>query len=348
MTTESNKIAHVTNLLKQKMRLSELKKAARTTRDVFLQRIEAILQTNHLRVMSELDDLKISLKKESERTRIDLETALKYRIDALSEQLKKQPTYLAESKFVLFKFASLDLVIPSQDAGLISYVERHGADFIEPGTRGLISKLLKPGDVAVDVGANCGIHSITMVRAVGEDGQVYAFEPTPDMAAALRYTTVLSGARSLHVVPMAVIDKPKKTKLYSFNHSPENSVFPTFNVDPQSISFVDVEACSLDSYFPEGSRVDLVKADVEGAEPLVFKGMTRVIQENPEIKIILEVAPSHFERSGIDLGNFIAQIEELNFKIFAIDEEDSSLMPVTAVDLAQVDSINVLITRSEN
>ncbi|MDR3616079.1 MAG: FkbM family methyltransferase [Candidatus Obscuribacterales bacterium] len=347
MTDQQSRLTHITNVIKHKMRLSEIKKAARSTRDVFLQRIESIIQSNHLIVMAELDDLKIALKKESDRNRRDLDAAIKYRIDALSVQIKKQPSYIAESKFVLFKSALIDLVIPSNDAGLISYIEKHGPDFIEPGTRDVICRLLKPGDVAVDVGANCGIHTIAMSRAVGADGMVYAFEPTPDMAAALRYTATLSGARSVQIIPMVVIDKPKKTKLYSFNHSPENSIFPTFNVESQSISSVDVDACSLDSFFPEGSRVDLVKADVEGAEPLVFKGMQRVIRENANIQIVMEMSPSHFQRSGIDLGDFFAQLTELDFKIYAIDEDTAGLKPVTPSEIEKHETMNVLISRAQ-
>ena len=347
MTDPTSRLTHLTNVVKHKLRLSEIKKAARSTRDVFLQRIESIIQSNHLTVMSELDDLKIALKKESDRNRRDLDAAMKYRIDALSEQIRKQPSYIAESKFVLFKSASIDLVIPSSDAGLISYIEKHGPDFIEPGTRDIICSLLKPGDVAVDVGANCGIHTISMARAVGDEGMVYAFEPTPDMAAALRYTATLSGARRVQIVPMVVSDKPKKTKLYSFNHSPENSIFPAFDVDAQSISSFDVDACTLDSFFPEGSRVDLVKADVEGAEPLVFKGMQRVIRENPGIQIVMEMSPSHFVRSGIDLGDFFSQLTEQNFKIYSIDEDTAILKSITAAEIAEHETLNVLISRSK-
>ena len=37
-------------------------------------------------------------------------------------------------------------------------------------------KVLKPGDVAIDIGANIGALTIPMARLVGETGRVYAFE----------------------------------------------------------------------------------------------------------------------------------------------------------------------------
>src|SRR5690348_3813754 len=34
---------------------------------------------------------------------------------------------------------------------------------------------LKPGDIAVDAGANCGFFTLLMAKAVGKHGHVYAF-----------------------------------------------------------------------------------------------------------------------------------------------------------------------------
>src|ERR1039458_7626249 len=38
---------------------------------------------------------------------------------------------------------------------------------------------LRPGDVCIDVGANIGYYTLIMSKAVGPQGQVYAFEPVP-------------------------------------------------------------------------------------------------------------------------------------------------------------------------
>ena len=44
------------------------------------------------------------------------------------------------------------------------------------GEVAVFNKVLKPGDVAIDVGANIGALTIPMARLVGENGCVYAFE----------------------------------------------------------------------------------------------------------------------------------------------------------------------------
>src|SRR6202008_4652242 len=48
----------------------------------------------------------------------------------------------------------------------------------EPSTAATIQKLVKPGDVALDIGANIGAHTLGLARSVGPQGRVFAFEPT--------------------------------------------------------------------------------------------------------------------------------------------------------------------------
>ncbi|MBI2890102.1 MAG: FkbM family methyltransferase [Nitrospirae bacterium] len=49
---------------------------------------------------------------------------------------------------------------------------------------------------------------------------------------------------------------------------------------------VEVAATSLDTYFPSGSTVNLVKLDVEGAEALVLAGMRRLLREARPVVIV--------------------------------------------------------------
>lgn len=46
-----------------------------------------------------------------------------------------------------------------------------------PGEASVFTQLLKPGMIALDVGANVGAHSVLFARLVGPGGRVYSFEP---------------------------------------------------------------------------------------------------------------------------------------------------------------------------
>ena len=43
----------------------------------------------------------------------------------------------------------------------------------------LIEYAVREGETAIDIGANYGLYSYYLSRAVGSDGHVYAFEPIP-------------------------------------------------------------------------------------------------------------------------------------------------------------------------
>ena len=53
---------------------------------------------------------------------------------------------------------------------------------IDPAVSRLCGMLLRPGDVALDIGANIGIVTMLMARLVGDTGRVHAFEPNPNAA----------------------------------------------------------------------------------------------------------------------------------------------------------------------
>src|SRR6266496_1746810 len=62
--------------------------------------------------------------------------------------------------------------------------ERELVEFLEA--------VLRPGMVAVDVGANIGCHTLVMAQAVGTQGRVFAFEPNPAMTERLRANLALN------------------------------------------------------------------------------------------------------------------------------------------------------------
>ena len=54
-------------------------------------------------------------------------------------------------------------------------------DTFEADITYLIRTLVQPDDVALDIGANIGFHTVTMAKAA-DRGRVYAFEPVAEMA----------------------------------------------------------------------------------------------------------------------------------------------------------------------
>jgi hypothetical protein len=64
---------------------------------------------------------------------------------------------------------------------------------LEQGTRLLIQKFLRSGDVYVDVGANIGMHVLAAARAMQGQGKIIAFEPFQSTKLMLDQTIQMNG-----------------------------------------------------------------------------------------------------------------------------------------------------------
>jgi FkbM family methyltransferase len=71
----------------------------------------------------------------------------------------------------------------------------------------LLGRFLKPGDVALDVGANIGTHCVFFAKKVSPGGLVYAFEPQRLVFQNLCANIALNGLANVSASPVAVGDQ---------------------------------------------------------------------------------------------------------------------------------------------
>jgi hypothetical protein len=65
---------------------------------------------------------------------------------------------------------------------------------------------LRPGMTVVDIGANAGVYSLAMARAVGPGGRVFAFEPGSATRRLLEAGRTANGTDNLEILGEAVSD----------------------------------------------------------------------------------------------------------------------------------------------
>ena len=98
---------------------------------------------------------------------------------------------------------------------------------------------------------------------------------------------------------------------------------------------ITVQTLTLDSCREQFGVVDFIKIDVEGAEYFAFCGMRRLLMENHNIKLIMEFAPAHMRRAGVEPEQMLSLIGELGFTIYQINEATAQAEPVEQSSLLQ-------------
>lgn len=192
----------------------------------------------------------------------------------------------------------------------------------EPHVGSVMIDRLRPGMRVVDMGANIGYHTMLMGSRVSPGGEVIAFEANPHTADLLRRGLIVSGYDQMtRVVQKVVADKPGTMQLTcSTAYNGSSSLYP---LDPNygygDSTTIEVEAVTLDGIL-EGTdgRVDFIKMDIEGAEPLAFAGMAHCLERNPQIEILMECNPERFAAAGTDAALFLRSLGDRGFRIHLI------------------------------
>jgi FkbM family methyltransferase len=169
----------------------------------------------------------------------------------------------------------------------------------EPEVRSAIEAFCHRGMVVFDVGANVGLHTVTMAKRVGVQGRVYAFEPNPFAARLLTLTCRANSLVNVKVIGVAIGDRVGKARLlYSSPHDTEacieNDGAYYVGGNPPRLKAVLVGVTTLDSFVQQNriSQLDFVKADVQGAELKLLAGMRRSLH-NLRPVVVCEFVGSH-------------------------------------------------------
>lgn len=157
----------------------------------------------------------------------------------------------------------------------------------EPENLAVLLSFVKHDTVFLDIGANVGYFSVAVGKRIGAAGQVYAYEPHPDLTALIARSIHLNSLeRKVQVTQCALSDRPGTLSLfYPDDHLGRGTAARTIDETGRTLS---VEAATLDSLVPASLVVDLVKIDVEGYELPVLRGMLGLLRRSPQVKLLFE------------------------------------------------------------
>jgi FkbM family methyltransferase len=140
--------------------------------------------------------------------------------------------------------------------------------------------LLAEDDVFFDVGAHAGGWAVPVSRVLRR-GHVYAFEALPHYGKVLKLTLTLLGRRNVTVIIGAVSDREGAVPVMWKDGQGRRLTGKTHIARPGDTgASVSVDALTLDSFSATQAerRLRLLKCDVEGAELMVLRGATSIIE----------------------------------------------------------------------
>lgn len=196
------------------------------------------------------------------------------------------------------------------------------------------------GVVALDCGANLGVHTIEWANLMTGWGQVLAFEAQEKIFYALAGNIILNNCLNASAKHLALgsslgkitIPEPDYSKPASYGSfelkKRENNEFIGQQID-YSKADKEVDLITLDSLHLD--RVDLIKIDVEGMEEEVLNGALKLISTSKPI-IFIEVIKSNKQQLINLLEEHNYQLIHLGMNTLAINNDDKCLNKITFKD----------------
>lgn len=195
----------------------------------------------------------------------------------------------------------------------------------------LFRRLIPEDGVVLDVGAHAGQYAKIFSRLASR-GQVYAFEPGSYARSILRVALALNRRRNVAVLPLGlgaregteILTLPvKRPGSYGFGlaHFGPETRFATVEREAVAISTIDrmVELLGL-------SRLDFIKADIEGWELQLVRGGRHAI-ERFRPAMLLELNAPSLARAGDELTTAFVEIAKLGYRPF-VPDATGALLPV--------------------
>lgn len=229
--------------------------------------------------------------------------------------------YTSESNVVITEIAEqLRLFVDLSDYVVGLNIIRGG---YESGEIAFVRQVVKPGQTVLDIGANIGFYTIILASLVGASGKVYAFEPMEKNAHLLAQSIAENSfEQRVKLERVLVGETIRRAQLVFAQHTLTSGGAHLFDDQMELLpghSLNSVPMVTLDSY-ELGAPVAFIKIDVEGAEPLVFRGAERLLRNDRPL-ILSELHPEQLLRvSRCTPAEFITEMRGRGYNCYLLED----------------------------
>ena len=179
--------------------------------------------------------------------------------------------------------------------------------------------------VFANLGAASGGYASIASHFMGNDAEIYVFDPVPEFVRTLQY--FFNGDNRIHIIDKAVSNHNGTMELFATVKQASSNIAHSFTMDKQQTMFNDeytdecqtlihtVDTIVLDDFFVK-TDVDAMLIDIEGAEVLAIEGMEKLIEKRKTI-FFLEIHEPYIQATRSDGMNYINEVFKKNaYKIY--------------------------------
>lgn len=209
----------------------------------------------------------------------------------------------------------------------------------EKSTVATLRQLAKPGDVAFDIGANIGAHTLGLAQSVGANGKVYAFEPSDFAFAKLRANLALNPelaacTQASQVLLAGSEAEARPHQIYaSWPLESEPSVHPKHR--GRLVTMTGATVDTLDRFVERHrmDRLDVIKLDVDGHElPVLRGGFATLRRLQPTL--LMEISPYIHAEEHHSFSELITLLRDAGYRI-----EDAGSRKQLRLDAAELERL---------
>ena len=234
---------------------------------------------------------------------------------------------LSPSDVAYVSVSGIDVALDTADQSVSALIIEDGE--WEPQVVHVLRQYLKAGSVFVDIGANVGWHTAVGSSIVGPTGRVYAIEPNPDNARLIAHTVQRNELTNVELLPFALSER---TGFAAFRSAIGSNGGFAWGNEPSFIDPVVTIVPTMRFDDLDIARVDVIKMDVEGAEPMVLRVALEMIERDHPV-IVFEFSCDMTQRvGGVEPREHLRFFEDHGYALSMIDRAYGSLIPVPDVD----------------
>jgi FkbM family methyltransferase len=199
-------------------------------------------------------------------------------------------------------------------------------------------KLIRNGDICIDVGGNVGIFSLNFAKCCGAHGHVYVIEPMKKNQLVIELAAEINGLKNVSIFPYALSDRdgevvlevPSVDGAYAFIKPSQDS---------SSSGQLSVRCLPLSQFVQEQAirQLDILKIDVEGAEKLVLDGGKEILSDGsrkPRV-VMVELVDEFLGRYGATVSSVLSMMSELGYEPYYA-QGNGELLPFDMRDINRI------------